>query len=186
MTIQYETPRIVARDYDLGLSMKVFDFLDHNDLAEAAVTRGMAGSLVALTARHFAIDWHNANAFRLMSLVACHKRQMGAELPFAVFGVSVTGQAGVAQVALLAKAHFRFRRELAELAVLIRRGLPEFAAERGLHRIEARSWAAHPTGGGFLRAIGFEHECTMPGFGADGMEQFEQYARHFPDNEQKE
>lgn len=180
MTLQYETPRILVRDYDLKSMESVFSYMDHSDLVEAAITRGDPGPVSADKVRHFMIDWHNANALRLLSLVACRKRQMGALLPFAIFGVSLTGYAGVAQAALLARAHFVFRRDLAELAILIRKGLPEWAAEHGINRIEARSWAGHPTGGGFLRAIGFDLECTMPGFGAGGMETFEQYARHFP------
>ena len=148
----------------------VIDRLDLHDFMEAELTRGAPTSNLALFA-----DWRSMEPIRVASFVAYTAPYRGA-LPFAVFGLVNTGQAGVAQAALLARNHAYFRRPLAELGAMIRRGMPIFAAERGIHRIEARAWAGHPTASGLLTGLGFAHECDMAGFGLSGAITFRQFA----------
>lgn len=161
---------IAARPYDDLSAMAVLSRLDPHDLIEAELTRGAPTSHLALFA-----EWRSIEAIRLASFVAFTGPDQG-EKPFAVFALSNTGQAGVAQAALLARNHRAFRRPLAELAVAIRRQMPAFANHRGVHRIEARSWAGHPTAAGLLVALGFDHECYMAGFGSTGRVIFRQFA----------
>lgn len=158
---------ITVRPYEDYAAHAVLTRLDHIDQMEAELTRGAKATGLELWA-----DWRAMNPVRLGSWVMVTD---GAQ-PFAVLGLSHTGQAGVAAAALLARDHSRFRRPLAQAAVTIRRRLPLFAAETGLRRIEARAWAAHPTACDLLQAIGFREECRMPGFGADGRAVFVQFA----------
>lgn len=144
----------------------VFRTLDHHDQAEAEAVRGRSASGVQLWA-----DWRAVEQVRIVSILAC-----AAGTPFAVLGLSHTGQAGVAEAALLARSHRRFRVPLARLAVLIRRRLPVVAAEAGIHRIEARCASGHPTASRLLQGCGFHLEAIMRGFGADGRLTFRQYA----------
>lgn len=157
------------------LALPVFQFLDHYDLLEAAMVRGEG----PVTGHGLWADWRAMNAARAVSHVACVERAGGRIVPFAVLGIANTGQGGVAQAALLCRAHRTFRREIAMLGILLRRELPAFAATTGIRRIEARSWSHHPTAGRLLSALGFELEAIMPGFGPDGGAIFHQYARLF-------
>lgn len=161
---------IEVRPYDDLSAMAVLQRLDHHDHLEAELTRGAPTSPLALFG-----DWRAIQAIRVMSFVALTAPFQGGK-PFAVFGISNSGQAGVAQAALLARDHAQFRRPLAELALLIRAEMPRECARMGVHRIEARSWAGHPTAGGLLTALGFAHECDMPGFGVSGNVTFRQFA----------
>jgi hypothetical protein len=145
----------------------VLSRLDPMDQIEAEVVRGQPSAPLAIFS-----DWRAMNAARLLSIVA----YTGSGTPFAVLGLSNSGQAGVAQAALLARDHTRFRRPIAELAVQIRNMMPGFAQEAGVHRIEARSWATHPTGAQLLTSCGFHLEATMPGFGREGRDLFHQFA----------
>jgi len=144
----------------------VFDRLDPADHLECEIVRGQPATPLALWA-----DWRSVEPLRLASFVA----HAGAT-PFAVFGLSHTGQAGVAAAALLARDHARFRLPLGRLAVTIARALPGFAAEHGIRRIEARSHFYHPSAHVLLRGIGFMSECVMPGFGLTGDALFRQWA----------
>lgn len=101
--------------------------------------------------------------------------------PFAVLAL-VPIAAGVAGAGLLARDHRRWRRPLAVLAARIRRQLAEAAASgRGAYRrVEARTWADHPTGARLLEACGFRHECDLRGYG-QGHATFRQYAWVMPD-----
>lgn len=153
--------------YDDLSAMAVIRQLDHHDQVEADLTRGAATPALALFAQ-----WRSMQAIRIASHVAT--RADGT--PFAVFALSNTGQAGVAQAALLARDHARFRRPLATLAAAIRAGMPGFAIDRGIHRIEARAWADHPTASALLTALGFDFETDMPGFGLSGTVTFRQFA----------
>lgn len=157
---------ITARPYEDYAAHAVLSRLDPIDLMEAAVTRGHSTTALELWA-----DWRAMNAARLASWVLFS----GAGEPFAVLGLSHTGQAGVAGAALLARDHRRFRRPLAQAAVRMRRELPAFAAETGVRRIEARAWMAHPTACDLLQAIGFIPEAVMPGFGPAGRDTFCQF-----------
>jgi hypothetical protein len=154
------------RPWDDHDALIVFRTLDHHDQAEAEAVRGRSATGVQLWA-----DWRSVEQVRIVSILAC-----ADGTPFAALGLSHTGQAGVAEAALLARNHRRFRVPLGRLAVLIRRRLPIVAAETGIHRIEARAWAGHPTAALLLQGCGFHLEAVMRGFGADGRQSFRQYA----------
>lgn len=157
--------------YEAELALRVFRALDPHDKIEAELVRGAATSDVTLFA-----EWHGANGWRLASFVVT----AGAlRSPFAVLGLSNTGQAGVGQAALLAARHSAHRRSLARLARILRRDLPDWAARHSVHRIECRAWARHPTAPGFLASCGFALEAPMPGFAA-GRETFLQFAWTHP------
>ncbi len=159
---------IEIRPYEDLASMAVFRALDVHDHIEAELVRGASATALALFA-----DWRLAQAHAPLSIVAV----TGAiGRPFALLTLGNTGQAGVAQGAMLACDHNRHRHNLARLAVAIRRQMPAWCAERGIHRIEARVWAGHPSASLLLFAIGFAHECNMPGFGLTGTEVFRQFA----------
>lgn len=144
----------------------VFDRLDPADHLECELVRGAATTGLALWA-----DWRSMQNLLIASFVAC-----AGETPFAIFGLSRTGQAGVAGAALLARDHRAYRVPLARLAVRIRREMPDYIAGRGVNRIEARSWADHPTASSLLQGIGFRAECRMCGFGLTGTVTFRQWA----------
>lgn len=156
---------IQLRPYEDLAALAVFERLDHSDHREAEVTRGAAATPVSLWA-----DWRAMQPAALISLIA----HVG-DAPFAVFALGHTGQGGVGQAALLARDHRRFRPQLRRLAALIRTHLPREAQARGVHRIEARCWAGHPTAPALLSLLGFAHECRMPGFGL-GHHDFHQFA----------
>lgn len=154
---------------DLG-AWSVFQLLDGHDYREAEAIRGAGCSNLGLFA-----DWRQLEGARFLSHVV-YARRGTTRIAFAVLGLCHTGQAGVAQAAMLAKQHKLFRRELAELGAAIRDGLPEYCRAAGVRRIEARAWAGHPTAARFLEAVGFTHEARMPGFGGDGAAEFHQFA----------
>lgn len=163
---------IDVQPYDDHAAMAVFRNLDPHDVIEAEVMRGQSSSHLALWA-----DWRAMRASWVASYVLSTGRpdQLG-QTPFAVVALGNTGQAGVAQGAFLARSHKRFRGPIARAAVVIRHQLPRLCADLGIHRVEARCYAGHPTAQGFLRAIGFECDCAMRGFGADGTATFMQFA----------
>jgi hypothetical protein len=166
---------ITLRPYDDATARQVLGRLDLCDQLEAEFVRGRRiEDPLSLWA-----DWRAMVPAHLLSLVALDRRRDGQgfiDVPFAVVALANTGQAGVAQAALLARDHAAFGVALARLAVMIRRGLPDFAAQHGIHRIEARSWGDHPTAGRLLRQIGFAREAVMPGFGVSGSVAFHQWA----------
>jgi hypothetical protein len=168
---------IDARPYDDHAALAVLANLDPMDHAEACAVRGAYANGYQLWA-----DWRAVQGFRLESRVFHTGPGMGAR-PFAVVCLTHTGQAGVAQAAFLACDHHRFRRHIAQACVQIARALPQLARDTGLRRIEARSWAEHPTAPRFLRACGFASEVRMSGFGGDGSQSFVQYARVFSHNQ---
>ena len=156
--------------YEDRAAYVVIQRLDPFDHIEAELIRGAGASSLGLFA-----DWRAAQSIRSASFVALTGPERGGK-PFAIFALGNTGQAGVANAALLARDHLHFRRPLAELALMIRREFPRFAADHGIHRIEARCWADHPHAASLLRNIGFSHECDMPGFGLTGAISFRQFA----------
>lgn len=158
--------RVVLQPWSDHGGWAVLSDLDLDDALEAALYRGDDADPLALFA-----DWRAANAWRASSLVATGR----GGRPFAILGVMATGMKGVAQAALLSRSRARHGRELAELAVQLRAGLPAFAGERGLTRIEARAWAGHPTASRLLAALGFTHEADLKGF-AGGPIVFRQFA----------
>ncbi len=162
--------RLQLQPWDDLDAMLVFKMLDVNDFAEAEAVRGRRVMGLGLWA-----DWRAIEAARVMSFVA-----YADDTPFAVMGLANTGQAGVAEAALLARSHHAFRRALARLGRAVRARLPAVAAEIGLHRVEARCSSDHPTASGFLAGCGFVHEADMPGFGPGGGLTFRQFARVFP------
>jgi hypothetical protein len=166
---------ISIRDFDDMAALSVFQFLDPDDRREAELTRGAASTGFGLWA-----DWRAVRGGHVLSIVAHVSDHPGATA-FAVLALGNTGQSGVAQAALVARDHSKFRRPLAELALAVRTGMPRFCLERGIHRIEARAWSEHPRASRFLEAVGFTHETDMPGFGADGAVTFRQFAWLSPD-----
>lgn len=165
---------IRVRPFDDLAAMAVFSRLDVNDHIEAELVRGVTYTALGLFA-----EWRMAQAQGPVSLVATTGP---ADRPFAIFCLGHTGQAGVAQGALLAADHPRHRIALARLAVEIRQKMPLFAAETGINRIEARCWACHPTASRLLSGMGFHHEADLPGFGRDGSQTFRQFAWTRPAN----
>jgi hypothetical protein len=157
-------------------AMAVFSRLDLHDHIEVELVRGAPYTALGLFA-----EWRMAQAQGPVSLIATTGP---SQRPFAVFALANSGQAGVAEGALLAADHMRHRVALARLAVAIRQRLPKFTAETGIHRIEARSWAGHPTASRLLTAIGFAHEADLPGFGRDGTHSFRQFAWTRPSSPQ--
>lgn len=150
--------------------------LDVSDQLEAALFRGDNAEPLALFA-----DWRAANAYRATSLVVLDARRK----PFALLGIMGTGAQGVAQAALLARGHRRWRRHLARLAVSLRREIAGYAAGHGFSRIECRAWSAHPTASRLLDALGFVAECDMPGF-SGGAIVFRQFAWTAPPDPEPE
>jgi len=161
---------IDLRPYSDQAAMAILSRLDPHDVLEAEAVRGAAVSHLSLFA-----DWRAMQGARLASWAIYTVPPAGAQ-PFALLALAHTGQLGVAAAALLARDHHRFRRELVAVARAIRERLPAYAAELGIHRIEARAWARHPRASTFLHLVGFSHEADMPGFGRDGHETFRQFA----------
>ncbi len=159
---------IRVRPFEDLAAMAVFNRLDVHDHIEAELARGVTYSALGLFA-----DWRMAQAQGPVSLIATTGP---ADRPFAILALGLTGQAGVAQAALLAADHGRHRLPLARLAVAIRQRLPRAAAEFALTRIEARCWAGHPTASRLLAGMGFVHETDLPGFGPGGAHVFRQFA----------
>lgn len=157
---------IELRPFDDLSAYAVLSNLDAADHLEAELTRGAAATGLAIFA-----DWRAAQSAQIVSRIALFR---GA--PFAVFCMGHTGQGGVAQAALLARDHKRWRMPIGRLVVAIRFHLPTFCADHGIRRVEARGWSDHPTAHRILTAIGFAHECDMPGFGPAGRASFSQYA----------
>lgn len=161
---------ITARPYDDTLAMVVLSGLDPFDLIEAGLVRGAQPGHLALFA-----DWRLAHQQAILSAVFCYDKALGGN-PFAVLMLGNTGQAGVAQAALLSRDHGKHRRALVNAARFIRNEMKQFCCDNGIHRIEARSWSDHPTAANFLRACGFVKETTMQGFGVSGTIKFDQFA----------
>lgn len=159
---------IELRPFDDFAAMDVIRNLDPFDQMEAEATRGARASHLAIWA-----DWRAVEGVRVASWIV---QRSATALPFALVGLANTGQAGVAQAAMLARDHIRFRRELVAAARAIRDGMPGFCDDLGIHRIEARAWAGHPRASTFLQLVGFHHETDMPGFGPDGTTTFRQFA----------
>ncbi|QPM89147.1 hypothetical protein [Pseudooceanicola algae] len=158
---------IHALPFDNQGAMAVFRWLDANDRREAEIVRGAPQDHIDLFC-----DWRAVQSVAALSFVLRTERRT----PFAVLAVVPTGQAGVAQAAMLARSHEGYRHSMARTAVMIRRGLPAWAQSVGFNRLEARCWAGHPTAARFLRGCGFHQETAVPGYGADGTETFLQFA----------
>lgn len=163
---------IAIRPYEDLAAMAVFRRLDVHDQIEAELVRGVSCTTLALFA-----DWRLAQAHGPLSLVAVSGP---AARPFAVLTLGNTGQAGIAQAALLACDHARHRTDLARLAVAIRAQMPGWCQTQGIRRLEARCWFDHPTASALLQAIGFDHECDMQGFGGHRDVIFRQFAYLVP------
>jgi hypothetical protein len=157
---------IRVRPYDDLAAHAVLSRLDLHDQIEAELVRGGGAGGLALFA-----DWRAMRG----AWVAGHVFLTRTGTPFAVGALVNTGQAGVAQAALLARDHALFRRPLAQLALRLSIELPAFCAAHGIHRVEARCWANHPTASRFLTAIGFDREADLSGFGGDGQAVFRQF-----------
>lgn len=152
--------------YDDLAALTVFRHLDPADLAEAQALRGAGVRYPQLFA-----EWHAVQGAALLSLVINWHG-----LPVALLMLGHTGQAGVAQAALMGRDHRRFRAAMIATARRVRVEMPIFCRETGIHRIEARAWSGHPRAGIFLKLCGFQSEVQMPGFGSAGAEVFHQYA----------
>jgi hypothetical protein len=161
---------IDPRPYSDDAALAVLNRLDPSDHLEAEIVRGTAASGYAIWA-----DWRASQGIRVDSRVFFTGPERGA-VPFAVGCLTHTGQAGVAGAAFLARDHRAFRRPIAVAAQMIRQHLPGLCAEMGVHRIEARCWAGHPTAPQFLALMGFARDAAMPGFGWDGAQTFLQFS----------
>ncbi len=159
---------ILVDEYDDLAAMAVLRNIDPQDRLEAQAVRGEVVTHLSLFG-----DWRAARPLHVLSLVIRDARSHEA---IALLALANTGQAGVASAALVARNHRRYRRQLAALARVIRKDMPEFARKAGIFRVEARAWASHPRASKFLHLVGFTHECVMPGFGRGGREQFVQFA----------
>ena len=167
---------IATAPYDDTQAMAVFRQLDPYDWIEAGLVRGVQITHLGLFA-----DWRAMQIGAVLSLILRSEPGLHGA-PFAVLALGNTGQAGVAQAALLARDHGKFRASLARACVTIRQQMPEFCAKLGIHRVEARCWAAHPTAARFLIGCGFRYETDLPGFGRDGTDTFKQFAWITPNN----
>lgn len=163
-------PRITHAAWTDLAAFEVFKHLDPHDHREAEMARGIAQTHLSLFA-----DWRAVLGQMVFARVISERRT-GAEHPFAVLGLTYTGLAGVAEAAFLARDHARYHRQVAAAALLIRAQLPTVAPALGIHRIEARCWAGHPTAATFLKHIGFSHEVDQRGFGTSGAETFRLFA----------
>lgn len=155
--------------YSNAAAMQVIRHLDGHDLLEAQLVRARPVDALDIFG-----DWRSAQAAAMLSLVLRDTSTGG--MPFALLGLVNTGQAGVANAALIARDHSVWRRPLAVAGLNIRRQMPAFCTEWGIWRIEARCWADHPTAARFLTACGFAHECDLPGYGPGGGHIFRQFA----------
>ncbi|MEO0859221.1 MAG: hypothetical protein AAFY65_01310 [Pseudomonadota bacterium] len=161
-------PRLVP--WSDQAALEVFSDLDPHDWNEARIVTGAEPTSLSLWA-----DWRAGRVHRYYDFVVLSAPSRGAQ-PFAVLGVSAGGATNVAQAALLTRVVKDWRRDIAKLAIGLRDAFELWAELDGLHRIEARSWAGHPTGGDLLKACGLSWEASLSGFGADGEERFEQHA----------
>lgn len=164
--------KIIADPYTDPRALEVFTGLDADDLAETSQYLGQPMDRMGLFALWRAGE---GSALRLGSFVLSARDQSGIR-PVAVLSVSMSGIAGVGEAALVARDHGENRRALVAIARHVREALPDFARDHNLRRIEARSWAGHPTASRFLEAIGFKCECDMQGFGPDGTATFRLFA----------
>jgi len=160
---------VQALPYDDHAAMRVLKDLDASDLVEIGLMRGAQPNHLALFA-----DWRQMQTMAALSYVLALDASAGG-IPFGVLVIGQT-QPGVAQAAMLARDHTKYRRPLIQTARRIRNEIPVFAKEAGLHRIEARSWVDHPRANKFLRLCGFTKEAALPGFGPDGRATFNQFA----------
>lgn len=142
-------------------ALRVLSALDENDQLEAEVMRGDKARPYDMLADWMALEKQGA---------ACFVAQVAPPYvePIAVMAIVRGGTPGLGHAAMLARDHRFWKRALVPTARAIRDGLPTQARAMGLHRIEVRSWAGHPTAPSLLRAIGFELEAEMIGFGHSG------------------
>lgn len=161
-------PRLDAWS-DTG-AMAVFNDLDLQDFREAEVVRGTKVSSMALWS-----DWRSIRSARIFDVVAYSSPATGRH-PFAILSVVNSGVAGVAEAALVTRDVSRWGGQVARLASGLRRVFPDECRRVGIHRVEARSWCGHPSGGRLLTACGLPFEARLTGFGADGTATFDQHA----------
>lgn len=151
-----------------GAAVHVLRGLDPADRDECVLTSPLMGD-------HYALHrcWASIPALPGSNHVVMSARTLR---PCALFMANPTGVDGVASVALLARDHRKHWRELAELCLCLRSQLPVYAQKMGLHRIEVRCWEDHPTAPRLLRAMGFQIEGVLRGFGPEGQHRFIQFA----------
>lgn len=159
--------------YSNAAAMQVIRHLDAHDLLEAQILRGQAVDHLDIFG-----DWRAVQPGAVLSLVILDASAGG--MPFALLGLVSSGQAGVGHAALIARDHTVWRRPLAVAGLEIRARMPGFCGDLGIHRIEARCWAGHPTAARFLRGCGFHHDCDLPGYGPGGGHVFQQFAWTIP------
>lgn len=161
---------IEVRPYDDLAAYAVLSRLDVSDQLEAELIRGAHAASLELFA-----DWRAVIPASIGGHVFFTEPSAGG-VPFAVGALVASGQAGVAQAALLARDHRHFRRPLVQLARRLRAELPSYCVKHNINRIEARCWADHPTAARFLGLIGFSPEAILYGFGPSGQVPFIQFA----------
>ncbi len=161
-------PLATLEPFNPADALHVLSALDENDQLEAELMRGDQANPYDLLAGWMALEAQGAVCF------------IGGVLPpydqpIAVLALVPSSTPGLGHAAMLARDHKFWKRAMVPLARIIRDRLPEEAHAMGLHRIEARSWAHHPTAPNLLRAIGFELEAEMVGFGHSGEIPFNQW-----------
>jgi len=158
---------VALEQFNPDAALQVLQRLDEHDQLEAELTRGDRADPFDMLASWMGLGAQGAAVFVGRAELAG---------PFAVLAIVPSATPGLGHAAMLACDHRFWRRSLVPLVRQIRDGFLAQARAMGLHRIEARSWAGHPTAPSLLRAIGFELEAEMIGFGQSGEINFNQWA----------
>jgi len=163
---------IALHPYNDHAAAAIFAQLDPFDQIEANVIQGEIVSHLAMFAQWRAMrpTWIAGH------ILATDGAPNLADQAFAVMALGNTGQCGVAQGAFLSRNHTKFKKPLVAAARAMAINIPLLCEQHGIHRIEARCYAGHPTASTFLQLIGFQHETDMPGFGSDGSATFRQFS----------
>ncbi|MEO0681136.1 MAG: hypothetical protein AAF192_12055 [Pseudomonadota bacterium] len=165
---------VTRADGDLEALMAVLADLDPADRREA----DMEG-LPAADPEALAQGFCAATAGGGMVWVVWHAPDGRGADPFAICAMGPAQGPRCAHVGFVSRPRSQFRRPLGCLGVWLRRSLPAAARTRGARRLEARCWAEHPTGPGWLQALGFAREGVLRGYGLGGAD-FELHALTVP------
>lgn len=174
-------PAVTLGAFNAERALRVLRNLDVNDAVEASILNGRFDPYEALA------GFVAASPVMIRLDIAEVARPDGQRIPFAIVALSRTGFPGVAAAQMIACNHAHFRAELWALARMIRDGLPGFARDAGVRRIECRCYGRHPTAAGFLRALRFDQEGgDLKGFGPGGDVAVLQFAWTQPDDGNRE
>lgn len=154
-------PLVTLDRFTPDAALRVLSNLDENDQLEAQLMRGDSAAAYDMLA-----DWMMLARQGAVCFIGAATAPISE--PVAVLGILPGTTPGLGHVAMLARDHRFWKRVLVPLAREIRDRLPTQARAMGLHRLEAHSWAAHPTAASLLTAIGFRLDARMTGFGPSG------------------